>query len=135
MIKKGGIMKTLSAALAFMLLLAFSGCATMDKRTKCIVKGAAVGAAIGAGSGVIIGNQGDTDNKTEGSLIGAAVGGIIGGTIGCFYCKTDIDSDGDGVLDDADQCPGTPRGVTVDATGCPLDSDGDGVPNYKDKCP
>lgn len=29
------------------------------------------------------------------------------------------DSDGDGVLDNADQCPGTPRGVAVDAVGCP----------------
>jgi outer membrane protein OmpA-like peptidoglycan-associated protein len=30
------------------------------------------------------------------------------------------DSDGDGVLDDADQCPGTPPGTAVDAKGCPL---------------
>ena len=30
------------------------------------------------------------------------------------------DSDGDGVPDDIDQCPGTPAGVTVDASGCPL---------------
>ena len=29
------------------------------------------------------------------------------------------DSDRDGVLDTADQCPGTPRGVTVDDRGCP----------------
>ncbi len=45
------------------------------------------------------------------------------------------DSDGDGVLDDKDQCPNTPRGVAVDPLGCPLDSDGDGVPDYQDKCP
>ncbi|MEC9357617.1 MAG: OmpA family protein [Pseudomonadota bacterium] len=45
------------------------------------------------------------------------------------------DSDGDGVLDDRDQCPGTPRGVRVDAKGCPIDTDGDGVPDYLDKCP
>ena len=45
------------------------------------------------------------------------------------------DSDGDGVIDDLDQCPGTPAGVTVDAVGCPLDSDGDGVYDYMDKCP
>ncbi|MEJ0036586.1 MAG: OmpA family protein [Gammaproteobacteria bacterium] len=31
-----------------------------------------------------------------------------------------LDSDGDGVLDDRDQCPGTPRGTAVDAAGCPL---------------
>jgi OmpA-OmpF porin, OOP family len=30
------------------------------------------------------------------------------------------DSDGDGVPDDRDQCPGTPAGATVDASGCPL---------------
>jgi OOP family OmpA-OmpF porin len=28
------------------------------------------------------------------------------------------DSDGDGVMDDVDQCPGTPRGVKVDERGC-----------------
>lgn len=29
------------------------------------------------------------------------------------------DSDGDGVIDSLDRCPGTPRGVAVDAYGCP----------------
>jgi len=51
-----------------------------------------------------------------------------------FFEKT-MDSDGDGVTDDLDQCPNTPRGVKVDARGCPLDSDGDGVPDNLDKCP
>ena len=46
-----------------------------------------------------------------------------------------IDSDGDGVPDHLDKCPDTPRGVVVDAHGCPLDSDGDGVPDYLDRCP
>jgi OOP family OmpA-OmpF porin len=45
------------------------------------------------------------------------------------------DSDGDGVPDTKDRCPNTPRGVKVDASGCPLDSDGDGVYDYLDKCP
>jgi len=45
------------------------------------------------------------------------------------------DSDGDGVPDHLDKCPDTPRGVEVDAVGCPFDSDGDGVPDYLDKCP
>lgn len=45
------------------------------------------------------------------------------------------DSDGDGVPDDKDKCPGTPKGVKVDADGCPIDSDGDGVPDYQDACP
>jgi OOP family OmpA-OmpF porin len=50
-------------------------------------------------------------------------------------CGAMIDSDGDGVSDCEDKCPGTPAGVEVDANGCPIDSDGDGVPDYLDKCP
>lgn len=56
------------------------------------------------------------------------------------------DSDGDGVVDKEDQCPGTPPGTEVDERGCPLpekkpapakpvDNDGDGVPDIRDKCP
>jgi hypothetical protein len=43
------------------------------------------------------------------------------------------DFDGDGVIDNKDLCQNTPKGVKVDAKGCPLDGDGDGVPDYKDK--
>lgn len=43
------------------------------------------------------------------------------------------DSDGDGIIDQLDQCPNTPAGVAVNSHGCPLDTDGDGVPDYKDK--
>jgi OOP family OmpA-OmpF porin len=48
-----------------------------------------------------------------------------------------VDTDGDGVTDDLDQCPGTPAGTPVDSSGCPLpqDDDGDGVTNDIDKCP
>ncbi len=49
--------------------------------------------------------------------------------------KKPVDSDGDGVYDDADKCPATPAGAAVDADGCCLDSDGDGVKDYADKCP
>ena len=31
-----------------------------------------------------------------------------------------IDTDGDGVMDELDKCPGTPKGVAVDGSGCPL---------------
>lgn len=31
-----------------------------------------------------------------------------------------LDTDGDGVIDSVDQCPGTPAGTKVNATGCPL---------------
>ena len=46
-----------------------------------------------------------------------------------------VDSDGDGVPDSLDHCPGTPAGVAVDKDGCPTDTDKDGVPDYLDKCP
>ena len=48
-----------------------------------------------------------------------------------------LDSDGDGVFDDVDQCTDTPNGETVDANGCSasqLDSDGDGVFDDVDQC-
>ena len=45
-----------------------------------------------------------------------------------------LDTDGDGVLDNADQCAATPAGVSVDATGCPLDTDQDGVFDSFDEC-
>ena len=45
------------------------------------------------------------------------------------------DSDGDGVADPKDQCPGTPLGRSVDEVGCELDSDNDGVLNSADACP
>lgn len=46
------------------------------------------------------------------------------------------DADKDGVTDDKDNCPGTPAGAKVDASGCPVpvDSDNDGVTDDKDKC-
>ena len=49
--------------------------------------------------------------------------------------KKELDSDGDGVLDSADACPNTPKGVKVNSRGCPLDTDRDGVYDYLDKCP
>lgn len=45
------------------------------------------------------------------------------------------DSDGDGVIDGIDKCPGTPLGCWVDQVGCPKDSDGDGVCDGRDRCP
>ncbi|MBC8413405.1 OmpA family protein [bacterium] len=48
---------------------------------------------------------------------------------------TGSDSDGDGVDDSMDKCPGTPKGVPVNSNGCPMDTDGDGVYDYLDKCP
>ena len=49
--------------------------------------------------------------------------------------QPEIDSDGDGVYDNSDQCPDTPAGAAVNSKGCPLDSDNDGVFDYIDQCP
>lgn len=45
-----------------------------------------------------------------------------------------VDADGDGVVDEADVCAGTPMGVRVNSRGCELDSDGDGIVDSKDAC-
>ncbi len=50
-----------------------------------------------------------------------------------------LDSDGDGVPDRSDACPGTPLGTPVNAVGCRkivlADSDGDGITDDADLCP
>jgi OOP family OmpA-OmpF porin len=45
-----------------------------------------------------------------------------------------IDTDGDGVPDERDRCPGTVAGAVVNAQGCELDSDADGVVDRLDRC-
>jgi outer membrane protein OmpA-like peptidoglycan-associated protein len=48
------------------------------------------------------------------------------------------DSDKDGVKDEIDRCPNTPKGDVVNADGCSesqLDADQDGIVNVNDKCP
>ena len=43
------------------------------------------------------------------------------------------DADGDGITDQFDLEPNTPKGASVDTHGRALDTDGDGVPDYRDK--
>ncbi len=84
------------------------------------------------------------DPANAASQSGKTVGYELYNTIGCpgkglldSGCKAPapVDSDGDGVVDSKDKCPGTPAGRKVDADGCELDSDGDGVVDSKDRCP
>jgi OOP family OmpA-OmpF porin len=75
----------------------------------------------------------DEGNQTDNNLL--YTGGLTFLMGGNKPAPAPRDSDGDGVTDDLDKCPDTPKGVAIDASGCPLDTDGDGVPDYLDKCP
>ena len=84
------------------------------------------------------------DPTNAASSTGKTIGYELFKTIGCpgrglldAPCQEPkpVDSDGDGVVDGKDKCPGTPAGRKVNADGCELDSDGDGVVDGKDKCP
>lgn len=47
------------------------------------------------------------------------------------------DEDYDGIVDDLDECPGTPQGVIVDTQGCAVsqgDMDNDGIADESDNC-
>jgi outer membrane protein OmpA-like peptidoglycan-associated protein len=58
--------------------------------------------------------------------------------LGFRWSPTFKDSDGDGVADDEDKCPGQKedRDGFMDGDGCPdLDNDRDAVPDNRDKCP
>ncbi len=55
------------------------------------------------------------EELAETLYINASKHGLIIGEGGAIPAQ---DSDGDGVADDIDQCPGTPAGVAVDASGC-----------------
>tara|TARA_B100000809_G_scaffold43630_1_gene37845 strand:+ start:10137 stop:13775 length:3639 start_codon:yes stop_codon:yes gene_type:complete len=46
-----------------------------------------------------------------------------------------IDTDEDGVIDEVDQEPETPKEANVYGNGIAIDTDKDGVPDYLDKCP
>jgi OOP family OmpA-OmpF porin len=111
-----------------------SGCSGLnetfgdDKFRWCIVGGAVAGAAAGVA----------TDGEVGGALVGLALGAVAGEILCEMYGSGAVgDADGDGVTDDADHCPNTPREAhgQVDGNGCPLYSDGDNIPDYLDRCP
>jgi len=139
--------------LGILLILQLAGCAGRQNISGtqllgCIVAGAAVGATAAA----VIVDDDDPGSDDEGTIIAAATGGGLAGALLCgaggdrpaptapVVAQADDplrDSDGDGVNDDQDICPGTAARYTVDSLGCPelIDSDGDGIVDELDKCP
>ncbi len=84
-----------------------TGCAGLQKTDWpiCAAVGGVTGAALGA---------------TESSSWAGGGALVVGGLAGAYcWVKGDGDEDGDGVPDSRDKCPHTPRGVQVDANGCP----------------
>lgn len=101
-------MSIMRTALPLILLTSvLTGCAGLQKTDwpTCAAVGGVGGAALGAIE----------------SSSWAGYGALLGGGIAAGYCWVhgDGDEDGDGVPDSRDKCPGTPRGVPVDADGCP----------------
>lgn len=131
-------MKTNTLALAVTALLstALTGCSTLpgnDGSTTTNPLCTLLGAAAGGGTAAAL--------SAAAGPIGASV--VLGAVLGSLACTDDappatpmaaatppppvattpaapiLDSDGDGVPDDRDLCPGTPPGTAVDANGCP----------------
>jgi len=111
----------------------------------------ALGAALFA-SGVFGAEAPYYNPANAASSTGKTIGYELYKTVGCpgrgileIPCKDPLpaipvvvkpaDSDGDGVTDDIDRCPGTPKGTKVDSKGCELDGDKDAVVDRLDKCP
>ena len=85
--------------------------------------------------GVMVEGRGIADIPKEEFLKNSKIDAIVASAgITLAFGGKPRDTDGDGVSDRKDKCPGTPAGATVDATGCPLDGDGDGVFDGLDKC-
>jgi outer membrane protein OmpA-like peptidoglycan-associated protein len=101
-------MSIMRTALPLVLLTGvLTGCAGLQKTDwpTCAAVGGVTGAAIGA---------------TQSSAYAGYGALLVGGMAGAYcWVHGDGDEDGDGVPDSRDKCPGTPKGVQVDANGCP----------------
>jgi OOP family OmpA-OmpF porin len=124
--------KLTAAVLALGLL---SGCATtnhtVSDRLVCATAGAIAGGLIAGAM-----NEAESDDVGIGIAAGAAIATLLcpvqhgpeapacpmeapeGASLDANGCA--FDTDGDGVVDGLDQCPGTPAGATVDSKGCEL---------------
>ena len=126
--------KLYKLGLVLLMSAVVSGCANHDIKpgdVLCPILGATLGA------GIVGGGLGSSEG---GALAGGAV---VGAALGHFFCADRSkpikrkpaprpkapkpepkpvppkDTDGDGVIDPNDQCPGTPAGVEVNDVGCP----------------
>lgn len=80
-------------------------------------------------------DQHDADFDKHGDACDACASTPAGDAVDADGCSL-VDEDGDGVLNDADRCHGTPRCARpIDADGCPVDADADGNFDGCDLCP
>jgi hypothetical protein len=135
--------KILSLTVSVMILGLVSGCAKGRMQTI-----AYRGSEAAAGDSTIVPRGSDTISQGTSSSVDEVISPTGGDTHSREYALGPVDSDGDGVLDDVDACPGTARGSAVDARGCspartdePLasencavsgDEDGDGLSDCAD---
>lgn len=84
---------------------------------------------------ILSGFRDNEDRKGFEESLDIHKGLLEGGAFATAYFGKCKDDDRDGVCNDDDKCPDTPRGCKVDEFGCPIDSDGDGVCDGLDKCP
>ena len=75
------------------------------------------------------------DDERWDSLITAGISYAFGGEGKTQPAVVILDGDGDGIVDDRDQCQQTAPGVNVDERGCALDRDNDGIADDLDMCP
>ncbi len=61
-----------------------------------------------------------TDNNETDYLVSAGLNLYLGKVAMAAAATACVDTDGDGVCDDKDRCPGTAPGTRVDVDGCPL---------------
>lgn len=92
------------------------------------------GVRVGLGPTVMLRGEGVLNRNSSDSKSLSNFGINLGASLMLGSRPID-DSDGDGILNNRDRCPGTPAGAQVDGRGCPSDDDNDGVPNGVDRCP
>lgn len=124
----------------FVYAFLLSGCANTKvvdiPQPWCTIAGTLLGAGAGVGINEAVADSGEeSDTRIEAGAAGAAFGAAASILLcGGDYPPTPTpvaapavpppdpcapDDDGDGVNNCADQCPSTPAGVAVDASGCP----------------